>query len=154
LLAEAADLEESRLTWPCVSVAATTVEKVVALLHRLGSHSSAEGRSTLDELVKHIYDVAISAQNPWKTGQAEKLRKVFWEAAQSDAQEFGSRHPEFAADPAREMQRALSLVKTDPGGGMEKACDRFAADMVFGEKPSYAEARKAFCEMVAAWMSL
>lgn len=153
LLAEAAGLEESRFTWSCVSVAETTVEKVVALLRRLGSHSPADGRSTPGEFIRHIYDVAMSAQKPWKTGQAEESRKVFWEATQADAQEFGSRYPEFAADPARKMQHALSLLKTDPGGVMEKAYDRFAADMVFGEKPSYAEARKAFCEIAEDWLA-
>jgi hypothetical protein len=36
---------------------------------------------------------------------------------------------------------------------MEKACDRFAADMVFGEKPSYVGAWKAFCKIEEDWLA-
>lgn len=152
LLGEATGTKEPGLVWPCVSVAETLAEKVVAFLRRLAVSRSTDGRSSPSELIRHLYDVAMISRDSGEEVPWHEVQRIFRDIAQADSKEFRSRDPGFAENPATAMRQALAHLRADDRQVMEKAYERFSAEMVYGDKPSYAEARKAFDEVAARLM--
>jgi len=143
LLAEIVELDEEPVTMPCVAVDETLAEKVVAMLRRLAISDSADERSAPGELIRHVYDVAMICRGrPSAPGQ--ETCEVFRAAAVADAEEFSGRDPLFAQDPFLAMRGALALLLDDRGGQLRAAYGRFATDLVYGEVPSFEEARLLF----------
>jgi hypothetical protein len=58
--------------------------------------------------------------------------------AETDAEEFASQYPAYAADIAGETRKALDALRTEPQH--REDCARFMADMVYGERPEFSEA--------------
>jgi hypothetical protein len=146
LLAEVVDLDEAPVPWLCVGVAETMAEKVVALLRRLAILDVTEERSGAGELIRHVYDVALIAKSKPDT-LASGTRAVFRAAARADAREFAARDPVFAQTPFAAMQRSLEFLLEDRAGVLGSAYGQFAADMVYGEVPSFDEARELFASI-------
>lgn len=94
----------------CVAVHETAIEKWVGLTRRIiaierGSHH--DDRS----LIRHVYDLnAIQL--------AESIPDDFLMLAKdiilTDAKQFKNQNPEYAANPAKEINRSLDLLRTKP----------------------------------------
>lgn len=95
----------------CVSIEETAAEKWVGLTRRI----AASDRGYYPEditLVRHIYDLsAIVTAN--KLGDA--FFNITKEIVDNDAKQFKTQHPEYLSDPIKEIQRTLSVLKTDAG---------------------------------------
>lgn len=146
LLGEIVDLEEAPVAWPCVGVAETLAEKVVALLRRLATVGAPGERSGAGELIRHVYDVALIGKST-PTAVASGARAVLREAARVDAREFAARDPVFAQTPFAVMQRSLEYLVKDRDGVLRRAYEQFATDMVYGEVPSFEEASGLFASV-------
>lgn len=143
LLGEVIDLDEAPVPWACVGVPETLAEKVVALLRRLSMDDPAEERPGAGELIRHVYDVAMIERSNADAGD-DGAHAVFRAAALGDAREFATRDPMFARDPFGAMERALASLHGNRDESLRTAYGRFAADMVYGEVPSFEEARELF----------
>jgi hypothetical protein len=116
---------------------------VVALLRRLATVDEPGERAGAGELIRHVYDVALIGKSA-PAAVASGARAVFREAARADAREFAARDPVFAQAPFAAMQVSLETLVNDRDGALRRAYEQFAADMVYGEVPSFEEASDLF----------
>ena len=72
--------------------------------------------------------------------------------AETDAQEFASQYPAYAADIAGETRKALDALRADPLH--RRRYDDFVAGMVYGERPEFDEAFATVARLAEdAWQS-
>lgn len=94
----------------CVHVHETAIEKWVGLTRRIiaierGSHH--DDRS----LIRHVYDLnAIELAEPIP----DNFLMLAKDIVLTDAQQFKNQNPEYAANPAEEINRSLDLLLTKP----------------------------------------
>lgn len=94
----------------CVHVHETAIEKWVGLTRRTiaierGYHH--DDRS----LIRHVYDLnAIESAEPI----SNEFLMLAKDIVLNDAQQFKNQNPEYAANPAEEINRSLDLLRTKP----------------------------------------
>lgn len=94
----------------CVAVHETAIEKWVGLTRRIisierGNHH--DDRS----LIRHVYDLnAIELAEPVPTDFLMLAKDIVL----TDAQQFKNQNPEYAANPAEEINRSLDILRTKP----------------------------------------
>lgn len=94
----------------CVAVHETAIEKWVGLTRRIiaierGYHSDDQS------LIRHVYDLnAIDSANPIP----DAFLMLAKEVVLNDAQQYKNQHPEYATNPAEEINRSLELLRTKP----------------------------------------
>ena len=94
----------------CVAVHETAIEKWVGLTRRI---ISIERGNHFDDrsLIRHVYDLnAIELAEP-VPGDFLVLAK---DIVLTDAQQFKNQNPEYAANPAEEINRSLDILHTKP----------------------------------------
>ena len=70
--------------------------------------------------------------------------------AETDAREFASQYPAYAADIAGETRTALDTLRGDP---LRRArYDRFVADVVYGERPDFTAAMATVVAPADHWL--
>ena len=84
--------------------------------------------------MRHVYDLHMMRDLVDPAEVAALARAI----AETDAQEFASQYPAYAADIAGETGKALDALRSDPLHS--KRYDDFVAGMVYGEKPEFGAA--------------
>ena len=143
-VAEATRRTPEVLQLACVSVAETAAEKLVSLTRRTAMEMAGVSRDPDPTLVRHIYDLHMMRSLIEPTEIAILARAI----AETDAQEFASQYPAYAADIAGETRKALDALRTDPLHRQRYA--RFLADMVYGERPEFDAAMATVVELAEA----
>jgi hypothetical protein len=115
----------------CVSLAETAAEKLVSLTRRTAMEMAGASRDPDPTLVRHIYDLHMMRALV-EPAEITALARVI---AESDAKEFASQYPAYAADIAGETGKALDALRTDPLH--RRRYDDFVSAMVYGDKPDY-----------------
>lgn len=70
--------------------------------------------------------------------------------AENDAAQFGHQYPAYAADIAHETQTAVDALRRDPLH--EARYVQFLADMVYGERPAFAESMATVVRLIERWL--
>lgn len=133
---------------PTISVAETQSEKVLSFLRRFAQHRSGQMSRAWDTaLVRHIYDVhCIFVRNPQLVGVSGQ---VFAALVQGDVAEFGKQQPDFAEDPLRVLENALTRVGVDEQSRVEY--EQNLLPLVYGNfKPHFDEAFASFDQVARA----
>lgn len=125
----------------CVSILETAAEKLVSLTRRTAMEMAGASRDPDATLVRHVYDLRIARAlvDPADVGALARA------VAQRDAEEFASQYPAYATDIAGEIRKALAALRSDPLH--QQRYVRFMADMVYGERPEFAEAMETIREL-------
>jgi len=109
----------------CVSVNETAIEKWVGLTRRIAA-IEREYHADDETLIRHVYD--LNAIN-----KADRINADFYALAQTivtnDARQFKNQHPEYAVDPASEIQLSLSLLRDRPL--WKERYQKFIEEMVY-----------------------
>ena len=92
------------------------------------------GRDPDPTLVRHVYDLHLMRGHIDPALVAALARA----AAETDAEEFDNQYPAYAADIPGETRKALDALRGDPLH--RDRYIRFMADMVYRERPEFAEA--------------
>ncbi|WP_449358452.1 nucleotidyl transferase AbiEii/AbiGii toxin family protein [Alishewanella longhuensis] len=84
----------------CVSLVSTAAEKLVSLLRRSAVATRYMERKDDDQLIRHAYDLYQI-----KTELANKVefKQLIDAVIETDVTQFGEQHPEFKADPRKEL---------------------------------------------------
>ncbi|MGF1762655.1 nucleotidyl transferase AbiEii/AbiGii toxin family protein [Aliivibrio kagoshimensis] len=131
LVAELYKQRQEVSSFPCVSVYATLVEKVLSMLRRTMLVKRNAERKDDITLVRHIYDVHCI-----DTAQAldiESLTSLFVTVLQEDVERFGNQHAEFVAAPSKELRLDLQELEGNPIFRQRFA--DFVTPMVFNPQP-------------------
>ena len=115
----------------CVGIVQTAAEKLVSLTRRTAMEMAGASRDPDPTLVRHVYDLHMMHALIESADVAALARAI----AESDAKEFASQYPAYAADIAGETRKALDALRTDPLHRQRYV--RFMADMVYGERPLF-----------------
>ena len=117
----------------CVSVTETAAEKFVALTRRTAVEL-ADAKGFRDPtLVRHIYDLHIIRTHY----DAVEVAALAQEIMTQDAEEFGNQFPAYRDNPIAETNRAIEALASEAVYAERYAT--FMRDMVYGERPDYAE---------------
>ncbi|ROR18002.1 nucleotidyltransferase AbiEii toxin of type IV toxin-antitoxin system [Comamonas sp. BIGb0124] len=128
-----------------ISVAETQSEKVLSFLRRFAQHRSGQMQQAWDTaLVRHIYDVhCIFARKPELLAISAP---AFAALVKGDVEAFGQQQPDFAADPLRVMEKALTQVGADDQSRVEY--EQNLLPLVYGSfKPHFDEAFASFAQV-------
>lgn len=133
----------------CVGIAQTAAEKLVSLTRRTAMEMAGASRDPDPTLVRHIYDLHMMRGLIEPAEVAALARAI----AETDAQEFASQYPAYAADIAAETRKALDALRTDPTH--RRRYDDFVSGMVYGERPEFGEAFATVASLAEdAWKRL
>lgn len=136
---------------PTISIAETQSEKVLSFLRRFAQHRSGQMLRAWDAaLVRHIYDVhCIFARNP---ELVDTSASAFAALVQGDVAEFGTQHPDFAADPLGVLERTLAQVGVDEQSRSEYELNLLP--LVYGSfKPRFDEAFASFDKVARTFLN-
>jgi hypothetical protein len=131
----------------CVSVTETAAEKVVALTRRIAMELAGLSRDPDPTLVRHVYDLHMMHGHVDPAEVAALTRDI----AMVDAEVFRNQYPAYAADIAGETRKALDALGAAPE--YRAHYDRFVADMVYGEKPTFATAMRTVSDLATNWLA-
>jgi len=130
------------VTLPCISIAETLAEKVLAMLRRCAWKWYGGQEAEMDlALVRHIYDV----------GQIIKLIpdalpaacEIFPQLVETDAVEFGRQYPAFVTNPKTTLIQTLLRMETDEQ--LIKNYSERLLPLIYGKAaPDYVEAFRQF----------
>ena len=97
-------------TLKCISIEETAAEKWVGLTRRIAAIDRGYYVNDIT-LVRHLYDLSAI----YKANQlGESFSQIIGDIISNDAKQFKNQHPEYNNNPMQEIQRSLSLLKTDP----------------------------------------
>ena len=132
LVAKMYKLPNEVATFQCESIAATLVEKVLAMLRRTAcAIRHPDERKDDIALVRHIYDVHFICQTI--SFNESLLYQLFQTVVEEDIKRFGSQHPEFVEAPREELLFALSELELRED--YRERFNNFVAPMVFNQAP-------------------
>jgi hypothetical protein len=131
----------------CVSVMETAAEKLVALTRRIAMELAGLSRDPDSTLIRHVYDVHTMHGHVDPAEVAVLARDI----ATADAEVFRNQYPAYAADIAGETRKALDALGAAPE--YRAHYDRFVADMVYGEKPTFATAMRTVSDLATNWLA-
>jgi Nucleotidyl transferase AbiEii toxin, Type IV TA system len=107
----------------CVSIVETAAEKLVSLKRRTAMEMAGASRDPDLALARHIYGLHMTRDLVDPAEVVALARAI----AETDAREFASQYPAYAADIADATRKALDALHTDPL--YRERYDRFMADM-------------------------
>ncbi|MBS0350225.1 MAG: nucleotidyl transferase AbiEii/AbiGii toxin family protein [Proteobacteria bacterium] len=118
----------------CVSPLETAAEKWVALTRRI---ATMDYRTHYQDtsLVRHLYDLYRIEQSGYSFD--ESMAKLVMVIIEGDRQQYRNHNPAYFANPSQEIRRALQVLKESKA--WQSYWDAFMLDMVFGERPAYAD---------------
>lgn len=118
----------------CVSPLETAAEKWVALTRRVATMDYRAYYQDVN-LVRHLYDLYRIEKNGYYFD--ESIANLITTIVEGDRQQYKNHNPAYFANPAQEIRRALQTLK---GNKLwPDHWEKFMVQMVFGEKPSYAD---------------
>ena len=120
---------------PCVSIAQTAAEKFVALTRRMAAEIAEAGGPRDPTLARHLYDLHV-IRSRYDAAEVARMAKAI---IPHDAEVFGNQFPAYRDDPMRETARAIEAMASDATYAQRYAT--FLRDMVYGEQPTFEEAR-------------
>jgi Nucleotidyl transferase AbiEii toxin, Type IV TA system len=130
----------------CVGVLETAAEKLVSLTRRTGMEMAGAGREPDPTLVRHIYDLHMLRALIEPAAVATLAQAI----AVTDAQEFASQYPAYAADIPGETRKALAALQGEVLH--RERYIRFLAAMVYGEQPAFETAVATVADLAdRAW---
>lgn len=113
----------------CVSLASTAAEKLISLLRRTALASRDAERPDDDQLIRHAYDLyQIQAELVDKPEFKQLIDLVI----ETDVVQFGEQHPEFKAEPGKELLFGLTQLE-DPK--YAERYRRFIGPLVYHPQP-------------------
>lgn len=133
-MAEALQHPPEVATITCVSILETAAEKFVALTRRAGAELGGAGGPRDPTLVRHVYDLHLIREH-YDLAEVMSLARDIMLA---DAVAYGHQFPAYRDNPIAETLRAVAGLAADPGYAVRYAT--FRRDMVYGERPEFAEA--------------
>jgi hypothetical protein len=116
---------------PCVALAETIAEKLVALTRRAGAEIAEAGGPRDPTLVRHIYDLHVIRAHYDAAEVAELARTIML----ADAKAYGHQFPAYRENPIAETLKAVKGLSRDPDFAARYAT--FRRDMVYGESPDF-----------------
>ncbi len=118
----------------CLSPLETAAEKWVALTRRI---ATMDYRTYYEDanLVRHLYDLYRIEKSGYSfdEGMMQLIRII----VEGDRQQYKNHNPAYFAHPSQEIRRALQALKDNDL--WQNHWEKFMKQMVFGEKPSYAD---------------
>jgi predicted nucleotidyltransferase component of viral defense system len=122
----------------CVSLVSTAAEKLISLLRRTALASRYAERPDDDQLIRHAYDLyQIKAELVDKSEFKQLIDLVI----ETDVMQFGEQHPEFKAEPRKELLFGLTQLE-DPK--YAERYRRFIGPLVYHPQPvAWGDALKA-----------
>jgi len=133
-IAEALHQDPEVPSIPCVSLAETAAEKLIALTRRTAMDLAGLSRDPDPALVRHVYDLHIMREHI----DHDQVTALARDIAASDAEEFHNQYPAYAADIAGETRKALEALRTNPIH--RQRFDDFVSAMVYGERAEFSNA--------------
>jgi predicted nucleotidyltransferase component of viral defense system len=127
-------------TLPCIAIEETLAEKWVALTRRVSATERGYLKSE-NTLIRHLYDITSIIKSNKITDDFHNIVKL---TIEKDSLQFKTQHPEYHAEPMKEIERSLSLLEIDKT--WEKSYQDFLNDMLFDKNSAvpYQDALKAF----------
>lgn len=118
----------------CVSPLESAAEKWVAFTRRIATMNYRTHYQDTS-LVRHLYDLYRIEQNGYPFD--ETMVKIIMAIIEGDRQQYKNHNPAYFANPSQEIHRALKILKENKI--WQNYWDIFMLDMVFGERPPYAD---------------
>lgn len=118
----------------CVSVNETAAEKLISLTRRTAMEIAGLSRAPDPTLVRHIYDLHVTRGHC----DIPTVIMLAKEIMRQDAEEFRNQFPAYLDNPIQETRRALAALQNEKLYAQRYA--EFVQLMVYGERPSYADA--------------
>ncbi|EPW5498875.1 nucleotidyl transferase AbiEii/AbiGii toxin family protein [Vibrio vulnificus] len=131
LVAELYQQPHEVISFDCVSVYATLVEKIISMLRRTMSVKRNTERSDDVALVRHIYDVHCITK--LTMSELNSIDGLFKAVLEEDIARFGNQHAEFVANPKQELQLGLKELEENPI--FRQRFQDFVTPMVFNTEP-------------------
>lgn len=118
----------------CVRLVETAADKFVALGRRAGS--AFAGHESLDHtLVRHVYDISrMDGKYDLDAAVAIALDTMVTESRSERADKY----PDYRSDPRAETLKTFHIMSTHTG--FAEGYEKLMGDMVYGSRPSFAEA--------------
>lgn len=123
----------------CVSPLETAAEKWVALTRRIATMNYRTHYQDVS-LVRHLYDLYRIEQKGYLFD--ESMARLVTIIIEGDRQQYKNHNLAYFANPIQEIHRALQALKEKEI--WQNYWNAFMLDMVFGEKPSYADVLDKF----------
>lgn len=92
----------------CVSLVSTAAEKLVSLLRRTAVATRYTERKDDDQLIRHAYDLY---QIKTELENKAEFKQLIDAVIETDVTQFGEQHPEFKANPCKELLFGLSQLE-------------------------------------------
>lgn len=127
--------------FPCVTIASTQAEKLVAMLRRTAAVSRDVERVDDTSLVRHIYDTWCIIN----TGSVNMLQLTAFveRVINLDIQRYGNQYPQFCNSAVTELKMGLDELENNPIH--QRRYEQFVTPMVFGKQSvSWEEAYGCF----------
>lgn len=118
----------------CLSPLETAAEKWVALTRRI---ATMDYRTYYQDanLVRHLYDLYRIEKSGYFFD--EHMASLITIIVEGDRQQYKNHNPAYFANPSQEIRRALQALKSNEA--WQTHWEKFMMQMVFGEKPPYAD---------------
>ncbi len=113
----------------CVSLVSTAAEKLVSLLRRTAVATRYSERQDDDQLIRHAYDLY---QIKTELANKAEFKQLIDAVIETDVTQFGEQHPEFKADPCKELLFGLAQLE-DPK--YAERYKRFIGPLVYHPQP-------------------
>jgi predicted nucleotidyltransferase component of viral defense system len=127
----------------CVTVTQTAAEKFVALTRRVAAQLTKPDEQQDPTLVRHLYDL-YAIREHYDLGDVFTLVQ---QVIPHDAEAFGGQSPTYRADPFGQTRMAVSALARRQEYAQQYA--DFMRDMVYGDRPSFAQAIAAVENILA-----
>ncbi len=113
----------------CVSLVSTAAEKLVSLLRRTAVATRYAERQDDDQLIRHAYDLY---QIKTELANKAEFKQLLDAVIATDVTQFGEQHPEFKADPCKELLFGLTQLEEPKYAERYK---RFIGPLVYHPQP-------------------
>lgn len=113
----------------CVSLVSTAAEKLVSLLRRTAVATRYSERQDDDQLIRHAYDLF---QIKTELIDKAEFKQLIDAVIETDVTQFGEQHPEFKADPRKELLFGLAQLEERKYAERYK---RFIGPLVYHPQP-------------------
>ncbi|WP_166931541.1 nucleotidyl transferase AbiEii/AbiGii toxin family protein [Asaia sp. As-1742] len=144
-VSEATNSEPEIQQITCISVDETAAEKFVALTRRTAGYLEGRKTDAYDRfLIRHVYDLHCILPHLDLPRVSTLARQIMV----SDAEQFKTWFPAYAADPEAGTEQALAYLMTN--SECRVSFDRFQAAMVYGQHFTYDTAMASVQSLYAA----
>ncbi|ERS00211.1 MULTISPECIES: nucleotidyl transferase AbiEii/AbiGii toxin family protein [unclassified Acinetobacter] len=116
--------------FPSVTVASTSVEKLIAILRRTAAFSRNVERTDEESLVRHVYDYFKITYG--KSQDFVYLGQLASKVIKTDIERYGRQHAQMVKDPIAELLFGLGELGHNPM--YQQRFNDFVSPMVFGDE--------------------